>query len=120
LLEDAGNGLSLTFRNLLARRCELLVELDGNIDFFTNQLEIQSRNDDACQRLQEVPGYGPIIVCAFFSTVGNGQGYARGRDVAASIGLVPRQHSSGGKNVLLGISNRGDGYLRALLTYSPP
>ena len=117
LLEDADNGLSLTFRNLLARRYEQLVELDGHIDFFTNQLEIQSRNDDACQRLQEIPGYGPIIASAFYSTVGNGQGYARGRDVAASIGLVPRQHSTGGKNVLLGISKRGDGYLRALIIH---
>jgi len=80
-------------------------------------LEIQSRQDDACQRLQEVPGFGPISASAFYSTVGNGQAYSRGRDVAASIGLVPRQHSSGGKDVLLGISKRGDRYLRALIIH---
>jgi len=117
LLEDAENGLSLVFRNLLARRYEQLVELDGHIDFFTHELEIQSRQDDACQRLQEIPGYGPIIASAFYSTVGNGECYSRGRDVAASIGLVPGQHSTGGKNVLLGISKRGDGYLRGLLIH---
>jgi transposase len=117
LLEDAENGLSMNFRNLLARRYEQLVELDGHIDFYTHELEIQSRQDDACQRLQEVPGYGPIIASAFYSTVGNGQAYSRGRDVAASIGLVPRQHSSGGKDVLLGISKRGDRYLRALIIH---
>jgi transposase len=117
LLEDADNGLSTTFRNLLARRYEQLVELDGHIEFYTRELEIQSRQDDACQRLQEIPGYGPIIASAFYSTVGNGQAYSRGRDVAASIGLVPSQHSTGGKNVLLGISKRGDGYLRTLLIH---
>lgn len=117
LLEDAENGLSMSFRNLLARRYEQLVELDGHIDFYTHELELQSRQDDACQRLQEVPGYGPIIASAFYSTVGNGEAYSRGRDVAASIGLVPRQHSTGGKNVLLGISKRGDSYLRGLLIH---
>jgi transposase len=117
LLEDADNGLSMSFRHLLARRYEQLIELDGHIGFYTHELEIQSRQDDACQRLQEIPGYGPIVASAFYSTVGNGEGYSRGRDVAASIGLVPGQHSTGGKNVLLGISKRGDSYLRALLVH---
>ena len=83
LLEDAENGLSLVFRSLLARRYDQLVELDGHIEVFTHELEIQSRQDDACQRLQEIPGYGPIIASAFYSTVGNGEGYARWRDVNA-------------------------------------
>jgi transposase len=115
LLEDAENGLSLTFRHLLAKSHERLLELDEHIDFYTKELVIQSRQDDACQRLQEIPGYGPITASAFYSVVGNGQAYSCGRDVSASIGVVPRQHSTGGKNVLLGISKRGDGYLRSLL-----
>ena len=106
LLEDAENGLSLHFRHLLARRYEQLIETDGHIDFFTYELQVQSKQDDACQRLQEIPGYGPIISSAFYSVVGDGGAYKRGRDVAASIGLVPRQHSSGGKDVLLGISKK--------------
>lgn len=117
LLEDPDNSLSMSFKNLLARRYEQLVELDGHIAFYTHELEIRSQQDDACQRLQEIPGYGPITASAFYSNVGNGQAYSRGRDVAASIGLVPRQHSTGGKNVLLGISKRGDSYLRALLIH---
>jgi transposase len=117
LLEDAENGLSLHFRHLLARRYEQLIEADGHIDFFTHELEVQSKQDDACQRLQEIPGYGPIISSAFYSVVGDGGAYKRGRDVAASIGLVPRQHSSGGKDVLLGISKKGDVYLRSLLVH---
>mgnify|MGYP000520699209 CR=1 FL=1 len=69
------------------------------------------------ERLQGIPGYGPVLASAFHGTVGNGTAYRRGRDVAASLGLVPRQHSSGGKARLLGISKRGDRYLRSLLVH---
>ncbi len=115
LLEDADNGLSFQFRNILARRYEQFVELDEHIAFYTKELELVSQQDDACQRLQTIPGFGPIIASAFRSTIGNGQSYVCGRHVAASLGLVPKQWSSGGKNVLLGISKRGDRYLRTLL-----
>jgi len=117
LLEDADNGLSFRFRNLLARRYDQLVELDEHIAFYTKELEILSRQDEACQRLQTIPGFGPIVASAFRSTVGDGSAYARGRHAAASLGLVPRQHSSGGNNFLLGISKRGDRYLRKLLVH---
>lgn len=117
LLEDAENALSDRFRNLLARRYEQLVELDEHIAFYTKELELLSRQDDACKRLQTIPGFGPIVSSAFRSAIGDGHAYACGRDVAASVGLVPRQYSSGGKNVLLGISKRGDRYLRGLLVH---
>ena len=117
ILGDADNGLSLLFRNLLARRYEQLVELEGHIAFYTKELERLSRQDEACQRLQTVPGFGPVVASAFRSVIGDGRAYVRGRDAAASIGLVPRQHSSGGKNVLLGISKRGNKYLRKQLIH---
>lgn len=117
VLEDADNGLSLLFRNLLARRYEQLVELEGHIAFYTKELERLSRQDEACQRLQTVPGFGPVVASAFRSVIGDGRAYARGRDAAASIGLVPRQYSSGGKQVLLGISKRGNKYLRKQLIH---
>jgi transposase len=117
ILEDAENGLSLGFRNLLVRRYEQLVELEDHIAFYTKELEGLSRQDEACQRLQTVPGFGPIVASAFRSVIGDGRTYARGRDAAASIGLVPRQCSSGGKNVLLGISKRGNKYLRKQLIH---
>jgi len=76
------------------------------------------REDEAVRRLQTtIPGFGPIVASAFYSLVGDGQGYRRGRDVAAALGLVPAQHSTGGKAVLLGISKRGDRYLRCLLVH---
>ena len=117
LLEDPDNALSLSFRYLLARRYEQLVELDGHIEFYTDKLKHFSQQEEACQRLQKIPGFGPISSSAFLSTIGDGRNYSRGRDAAASLGLVPRQHSSGGKNVLLGISKRGDRYVRSLLVH---
>jgi len=117
LLEDGENGLSDLFRRLLAQSYQQLQELDGYIDFYTQEMKRQSQQDEACQRLQTIPGYGPIVASVFHSVVGNDEAYRRGRDVSASLGLVPRQHSSGGKEVLLGISKRGDRYLRSLLVH---
>jgi transposase len=77
----------------------------------------QAKQSTACQRLQTIPGFGPIVASVFHAMVGDGRAYRRGRDVSAALGLVPRQHSSGGKSVLLGISKRGDRYLRSLLVH---
>ena len=117
ILEDGENGLSDFFRRLLSQGYQQLTELDAHIDAYTQTLEAHSKRDDACQRLQTIPGYGPIVSSAYYSVVGNGKAYRRGRDVSASLGIVPRQHSSGGKNVLTGISKRGDRYLRILLIH---
>lgn len=115
LLEDGENGLSDFFRRLLAQSYQQLQELDIHIEVYGEELKCYSRHSDACQRLQTVPGYGPVVASAFSGYVGNAEGFCQGRDVSASIGLVPRQHSSGGKELLLGISKRGDRYLRCLL-----
>ena len=117
LLEDAENGLSDRFRRLLAQSYRSLQQLDEHIDFYTRELVRESRQRDACQRLQTIPGFGPIVASVFHSVVGTGEAYRRGRDVSASLGLVPRHHNSGGKTVLLSISKRGDRYLRSLLVH---
>jgi len=117
ILEDSDNGLSDFFRSLLSQGYQQLTELDAHIDAYTQALEAHSKRNDACQRLRTIPGYGPIVSSAFHSVVGNGEAYRRGRDVSASLGIVPKQHSSGGKEVLLGISKRGDRYLRSLLIH---
>lgn len=116
-LEDAENGLSDFFRRLLSQSYQQLQILDEDIEFYTRELKRYSQQNDACQRLQTIPGFGPIVASVFHSHVGNGEDYRRGRDVSASIGLVPRQHSSGGKDTLLGISKRGDRQLRSLLVH---
>ena len=117
LLEDAENGLSDVFRGWLAQSYRQLQEQDKHIAFYTDELTRHSQQCEACRRLQTVPGFGVILSSVFASVVGNGESYRRGRDVSASLGLVPRQHSSGGKEVLLGISKRGDRYLRSLLVH---
>lgn len=117
LLEDGENGLSDAFRQWLAQGYQQLCELDAHIKAYTVQLTAQAKQNADCQRLQTIPGFGPIVASVFHGQVGDGRAYRRGRDVAASLGLVPRQHSSGGKSVLLGISKRGDRYLRSLLVH---
>ena len=117
ILEDADNGLSDLFRRLLMQSYQQLQMLDEQIDAYTREVTRLSHQNEACQRLQSIPGFGPIVASVFYSVVGNGQAFRRGRDVSAAVGLVPRQHSSGGKEVLLGISKRGDRYLRSLLAH---
>lgn len=117
LLEDAENGLSTMFRRLLAQAQQQLFELDTHIEAYNKELEIHSRQNEACQRLETIPGFGPIVASVFHSVVGHGEAYRRGRDVSASLGLVPRQHGTGDKVQLLGISKRGDRYLRSLMIH---
>jgi transposase len=117
LLEEAENGLSDFFRPLLGDCYQQLKELDAHIDFYTQALKEHARDNDAVQRLQTIPGFGPVVASVFHAFVGDGQGFGKGRDLSAALGLVPKQHSSGGKTVLLGISKRGDRYLRSLLVH---
>ncbi len=117
-LEDGDNGLSALFRRLLSEGVERFQELDTHIAFYTREVERLSEHNEACQRLQTLPGYGPIVASAFHGQIGHGEAFRRGRDASASLGLVPRQHSSGGRDTLLGISKRGDRYVRSLLVHA--
>jgi transposase len=116
-LEQGENGLSDLFRRLLAQSYARLQGLDAHEAFYSREVERQSRQSDASRRLQTIPGFGPIVASVFHGQIGDGQAYRRGREVAAALGLVPRQCSSGGKDRLLGISKRGDRYLRSLLVH---
>lgn len=89
--------------------------LDEQIADIEKELDRQLQDDDLGQRLLSIPGVGPITASVLAAEVGDGKQYRCGRDFAASIGLVPRQHSTGGKNNLLGISKRGDKNVRRLL-----
>jgi transposase len=89
--------------------------LDEQIADIEKELARQLQDDDLGQRLMSIPGIGPITASVLAAEVGDGKQYRCGRDFAASIGLVPRQYSTGGKNNLLGISKRGDKHIRRLL-----
>lgn len=118
ILEDGDNGLSMEFRHMLDRCRQQLVELEEHIEFYTTLIKRRARECEAQQRLQSAPGFGPIVASAFHGAVGDGSAFRRGRDVSVSVGLVPAQHSSGDKPRLLGISKRGDKYLRSLLVHA--
>ncbi len=117
LCENADNGLSADFRFLLDSQYQQLCQLDAQIKSLTDRIQIQVRADDDAQRLLSIPGFGPIVTSVWRARIGDGHSFRRGRDAAASLGLVPRQHSTGGKTTLLGITKRGDPYLRCLLIH---
>jgi transposase len=117
ILEDGENGLSGSFRQLLQRLMEHLQELDRQVGELEREIQVWHRENGASCKLAKIPGIGPITASALVASVGDAKNFANGRQMAAWLGLVPRQHSSGGKPTLLGISKRGDSYLRTLLVH---
>jgi transposase len=116
-LEDAENGLTSRFRALLHGLWEDLIRLDERVTTLDADIALIAREDPMAKRLQQLRGVGPLIATALVASVGTGEQYGKGRQMAAALGLTPRQHSSGGKDRLLGISKRGDAYLRSLLIH---
>ena len=114
ILEDGDNPLTPRSRQLLDELRQELQLLDGKLQQVTQAIAELARRDEACRRLDMIPGIGPIISTALTAAIGNGSSFRKGRDLAAWMGLVPRQYSSGGKPTLLGISKRGNGYLRKM------
>lgn len=92
-----------------------LAGLDERIAQYDGHLEQLSRQDERCRRLMQIPGLGPITATALLASIGNGHDFRNGRQLAAWLGLVPAQHSSGGKAKLGRITKKGDRYLRTLL-----
>ena len=117
ILEDGENDLPGLFRRLLQRLGEHLKELDRQVSELDAQIQLWHRQHEGSCRLAQVPGIGPITASALVASIGDAKSFENGRQLAAWLGLVPRQHSSGGKTALLGISKRGDGYLRTLLVH---
>jgi transposase len=117
ILEDAENELSALMRRELNRIYHDLVELDKRIKEQDQSIqEIFDSNED-CQRIAEIEGIGLITATAIVSAIGNPESFKNGREFSAWLGLVPRQSSSGNKQQLLGISKRGDRYIRSLLVH---
>jgi len=91
--------------------------LETDIAAVTKEIEAIAAVDEGCQRLLAIPGVGPLVATALVAAVADGTGFKRGRDLAAWLGLVPRQHSTGGKSRLLGMSKRGNSHLRRLFIH---
>jgi transposase len=105
-------------RDLLQSLQRELSALDTRITDITGQLAHLSHEMEACQRLQAMEGIGPLSATALVAALRNGHEFQTGRQVAAWLGLVPRQHSSGGTTRLGGITKGGNSYVRRLLMHS--
>lgn len=116
-LEDAENGLTVRFRALLAGLYRDLQQLDERVGELDREIATIAREHEPIGRLQQLTGIGPLTASALYALVGDARQYRNGRELAVALGLTPRQHSSGGKEKLLGISKRGDKYVRTLLIH---
>lgn len=116
-LEDAENGLTGNFRSLLRGVWDDLLVLDDRVGEMDNLIKRLAQNNEDCVRLQQLRGVGPMISTAMIATVGDARQYRKSRQMAAAIGITPKQHSSGDRDRLLGISKRGDVYLRTLMIH---
>jgi transposase len=114
ILEDADAKLSGTLRLLLAQLKSELDQTALRLEEAEALIGQTVQKNEACQRLLKIPGIGPVTATAVIAAIGNGAAFRKGRDFAAWMGIVPREYSTGGKQRLLGISKRGNRYLRKL------
>ncbi len=117
ILEDAEQNLSGRMRNLLDHLWQEWKSLNSDIEGIGEEIDAIAGADAACQRLRRIPGVGPLVATATVAAIGNGAAFRKGREFAAWLGLIPRQHSTGGKARLLGISKRGSIYLRRMFIH---
>jgi transposase len=117
VLEDAQNGLSGKMRQLIARLREHWQQLESQIDQCMQEIELIVSRNEECRRLVSIPGIGSLGATALVAAVGNATTFRKGRELAAWLGLVPRQWSTGGKPTLLGIGKRGNSYVRRLFIH---
>jgi transposase len=117
LLNEEREELGTLFADLLEQLFEMLLELDRRVKWFDREIEKIFRHDEACQRISRIRGVGPKTATAMIAAIGDASEFKNGRHLAAWLGLVPRQHSSGNRQRLFGISKRGDRHLRTLLVH---
>ena len=114
ILEDADAKLSGALRLLLAQLKLELDQMAKRLEEADALIEQTAHDNEDCRRLVKVPGLGPVTATAVIAAIGNGAAFRKGREFAAWMGVVPREHSTGGKQKLLGIGKRGNRYLRKL------
>jgi transposase len=117
VLENAEENLTPRMRNLIAMMWSEWKDLELQLAAMNAEIEQIASSDAACQRLRQIPGIGPLVSTAIVASIGNGSAFKKGREFAAWMGLIPRQHSTGGKARLYGITKRGNRYLRMILIH---
>ena len=117
IINDGSNDLTDLCREILSSLMDLMREIDKRVREFDQRIDQVFRSTEACQRVGRIRGVGPKTATAVIAAVGDGKDFDNGRHMAAWLGLVPRQHSSGDRTILMGISKRGDQHLRTLLVH---
>jgi transposase len=117
ILENAEADLTPQMRNLIHMLWDEWKIVEQQIEALNDDLERVSASDAGCTRIRQIPGIGPVVATAIVAAIGNGAAFRKGREFAAWLGIVPRQHSTGGKAMLFGISKRGNVYLRKILIH---
>ena len=117
IVAEQDNGLSGLMRELVLDLSERLDRTQQRVRWYNQRIVQLLHHDERCQRLAALPGVGPLTATAVVAAVGKARDFKSGRELAAYLGLVPRHRASGGRTVMLGISKRGDCYLRTLLVH---
>lgn len=117
MLGNEGAQFSQRFLSLLKRQHERLLALNEEVAWYDKELQQQAKSDPVCIKLMKIPAFGPVVAGAFKGWIGDAKQFKCGRDASAALGVVPRQYSTGGNDRLLGITKRGDKYVRTQLVH---
>lgn len=115
IIEDRDNVLSITARDFFSDLYLELHDADERVDQLDLKIKTMAKTHELCKRIMKIPGIGPITSTALVAHIGDGKHFKNGRSLAAYLGLTPKEYSSGGKHKRLGITKRGNVYLRKLL-----
>lgn len=117
IIDNHHNELTMSSRELMRELYDELLDIEIRLKTFEQKIKLICKQNNACQRILKIPGIGELTATAIIAAVPNPSEFKNGRHMSAWLGLVPRQASSGNKQVLLGISKRGDRYIRTLLIH---
>lgn len=117
IIDDEENDLTPLARQLISEHYQSLIDTRNKAIELKKQIERSNKQNLYCQRLQALPGIGPIIASALYAAVGNGSQFSKGRQMSAWVGLTPAHFGTGGKNTNVDTTKRGDRYLRTLLIH---
>lgn len=117
ILANPDNELTAMAREAIGELWDLFCDLDRRIAIFDAKIAAVFKSSAVCQRIARIKGVGPKTATAIVAAVGDGAEFKNGRHMAAWLGLVPRQHSSGDRQIMMGISKRGSQHLRSLLVH---
>lgn len=117
ILENNKSKLTLKSEAIFRRLYEQFKVYDAQVNIYDKEIQQQADSDPICLEIQKIEGIGPLTASAMVASIGDASVFNNGREVSSWLGLVPKQHSSGNKIRLGGISKRGDRYLRTLLIH---